>query len=568
MLPLAAHGCGTPIHERSGMLPVLSDITNSFGALFAGAMDSRLLSRSQMAAELNLIGQQEQAQVLAAQQEQEARREQTTAIISQLEKALEQSAELAKIDTQTIRKWERDEAPVSDMAVEAIIKALGNRKELDSDLADELRTRAKALNAALSSGTPFDKNADNFGSFLQDLMDEYRISRPDLAEAIAIQARAQELTGSLEQARDLLAGLQTPIPQKNYTLTLRNDHMSNSTQIITLLPGQIKPEHLHLMEAGALPSDDLFALAVNGLNQRRPLDPAEESALSARFDEKKRQSLLGGTYVVSSMPTLATTPLLSTTVTSPLYTAKHATKKPEPHAERHKPAAPVSDEVTRYTEAYRRVFSDFGIEPPPAENSNDHNQERTDFVNIAIASESQLTDHQIAMQRKLTKLLRPFTLEEIPQDVLDAVTSPTAKDKLEKLSAASKALYDHTFNHSRQASDAIAAMEELRVWLRNHDVVSNAQIRTVSMDNKGLEDFIAPHGLKKHQDCTKAMEYMLRNIAHNNPQVREETGGRLPTEFGNFARKANELRDYYHGMPERFNARLAELKSPTVAAAV
>jgi len=574
------------------MLPAIEDISYGFGSMLVSAMDVRELSRKQLKDQLNTIGQKEAQEAAVAAAALRSQRETAQAEVTRLEQAAKDAEELKNISVRTVRDWEEESARISPKALDALVQVLNSINPMDADLEAELRSRAKDMNTAIDSGKieEYKKTGDRFSDFLKDLMDdeEHSISRPQLARAIAQLAAVDP--EQITKAKETLAALSETLPAKQHSLTLRKISASNELQTITLEPGKITSEHVHLMESGALLSDDLYELLKKGLSATIALSAEETKDLDRTLAEKKLEvAAIASGNVTSHVTAGGMTDMTTSDVALPAPVAKDLTiinpsepaavslvvntpdpsangvaarlgLKPTPHHER-KPALDMNDALTRYADVYTRLFLDYGNEVPPAQNGNALNHIRTMVALNMMGIKENETDkiHQVeAVVNKLRCQLLPLTFNSIDEDLLRQVTGP-AREKLERLNQASAALHDHIFEHSREGIDTKTALEELKRWLAEHGITTDQQIKALNQ-NDTLEEMLHPHELKKHEPLAKRMEQFAAAVIKQSPAIKEETGGREPTEFSTFGKAATSLQAYHDKIYSRFNETLGQLK--------
>jgi hypothetical protein len=557
------------------MLPAIDDISYGFGATLVSAMDARELSRVQLKNALNTIGQRES---VGLQQEMERSRAAAAKRVEELEQAKKDAEALKTITAKDIRRWEEDDANVSPTALNAIIEVLNSHKTLTTDEIDQLRERAERLNELVEKGHKPQK--DKFSSLLKDLMDDRDIGRPQLATALVAAASPDKLNEELTSARQQADAASQPVATKSYSITLRRNSTSQDLQIINLIPGSITAEHMHLIEAGALPSPDLYDLLRKGLEETKMLETHEAKDFDRNY--AKLRETATHTNVVTVTESVATTPMpdeandvvvipvnatditmdVGATPTTPPSLAANLGLAPRKHTERKTPGIDLTDPVTRYTEAYMRVFTDMNLVPPPSEDGKENNGARTDLADRAFGISGKATmapDPVRTLHPKLVRMLRPLTFDKVSDEVLDNIGSTRIRENLVRLNEAIDGLRDHVFNHSRAGIDTKFALGEAKRWLLQHGVRSDGEIRSLN-NGDSLDEMVTPHELKKNMDVPEQMKRFATRLQAQYPKVAEE-GTQTPMELVSFGREATRLQDYYRGLYQRFNSQLEQLQA-------
>ncbi len=589
------------------MLPALEDISQGFGSMLVSAMDTRDLSRKQLAEHINAIGESELQALPEAQAAYEAKRADVQAEVARLALAVKEADELKYISARDVRDWEEEEKSISPKALDAVVKVLNSISPLDGDLEEELRKRAGEMNSAIESGNleAYKQEKFRFNEFLKDLMDsdEYGLSRVQLAKEInKLNVGDPVLNASYEEAKALLGAMPEAFVGPQYSITVRKTSGSNELESLTVEPNQITSKHVHLLESGALPSDDLYALLKKGLSAKTELSAGEISDLDRTFAEKKQEVAAISAGSVVTLPTtandnIATAPAQSTpagvTMINPTgpaaiipissngtgadHSGSNGTAgglaarlglKPTPHSER-KPVLDLNDELGRYAVVYKRLFDDVGLPIPNTKPGLDGKDKRHAFAAAAISGTNDakvhLTDAQLRIKEKLARHIYPLRFEKVPAEILAEIHNPALQKKLEEFNEASEALHDHIFNHSRQGRDSLTAKDDLKLWLRNHGIEGKEQIEKLN-NNQTLEEMLDPTQLKKEVDIEKQMNHFAERVMELYPAIAEENGHRTPLEFSNFAKEATALQEYYNQAHHRFDEILEQLqKEPGVS---
>jgi hypothetical protein len=558
------------------MLPAIDEISYGFGASLVSAMDARELSRVQLKNALNAIGQRES---VGLQQQMERLRAEAAQRVEELEQAMKDAEALKTITAKDIRRWEEDDARVSPTALDAIIEVLNTHKALTTDEIAELRERAERLNELVEKGHKPQK--DKFSSLLKDLMDDRDIGRPQLATALAASASPDKLNEALAAARQQVDTASQPVAAKDYSITARRNSTSQELQIIKLTPGNITPEHIHLIEAGALPSPDLYDLLRKGLEETKALETHEVKDFDRNYlrlrETATQTNVVTVTESVTTIPTadaINDTPIAppavseivvdgsATPTVTPSLVANLGLAPKKQHTDRKAPALDPADALTRYTTVYMEIFTRRNLVPPPSEDGQERNKSRTEIADkvLGITGSANLAeDHVRTARNKLVRQLRPLAFEPISDDVLSLVRFDSERQEFERLNAAMADVGDHIFHHSRAGIDAQDSLQVANSWLREHGVTSEAQIRELN-NGRSLSEMITANEFKKNIDIPKQMERLAERLRQRYPQIAEE-GDKIPMELVNFGRDADALQDYYNNTYQRFDSILDRLQS-------
>jgi hypothetical protein len=522
---------------------------------------------------------------IGLQQEMERSREAAAKRVEDLEQAKKDAEALKTITAKDIRRWEEDDARVSPTALDAIIEVLNKHKALTGDEIAQLRERAERLNELVEKGHKPQK--DKFSSLLKDLMDDREIGRPQLATALASAASPEKLDGALTDARQQAEIVSQPLAAKNYSITARRKSTSQELQVINLNPGSITAEHVHLIEAGALPSPDLYDLLMKGLEETKLLETHEVKDFDRNYTKLRESATQTNTVTVtetvSATPSpdevkgtpaavddgITTTeiPVIAdaTPVAPPSLVASLGLAPKEKHTDRKQPALDPADALTRYATIYMEIFTRRNLVPPPSEDGNERNKARTELADhiMGVVGSVHMEKDEVRIARnKLVRQLRPLAFEPISDDVLAQVRFDYEREEFERLNAAMADVGDHIFHHSRDGVDTQEALKEAHRWLREHGVTSEAQIRELN-NGRSLSEMITPNEFKKNVDIPKQMERFADRLRQRYPKIAEE-GEKSPMELVTFGHKAEALQDYYSRTYQRFDSILDRLQSEQV----